>query len=282
MAGNKASTKPLTNTDTGLLLFPDLPVYRAPSRRGGETWVAFPVPARRREGTAPASMAGAIAPATAPRWHQDQPGAKAPGQRPTRPWRALLARRVGRWPAVFPDLPVYRAPCRAGRETRVAFPGPARRDERTFTASMAGAIAPATAPRWHLDRPGAKAPGQRPTRPRRALLARRVGRWPFVVLGPTDLQGTAPRGRGNAGRVSCSRPEGCSPGWPVSLAGAIAPATAPRCPLARRGPKPPASARPATGGRFAPAGSGAGLSGCLNLPVYRAPCRTGGETPCVS
>ena len=26
-----------------------------------------------------------------------RPGAKAPGQRPTRPWRAFLARRVGRW-----------------------------------------------------------------------------------------------------------------------------------------------------------------------------------------
>ncbi len=78
MAGNKASTKPLTNTDTGLLLFPDLPVYRAPSRRGGETWVAFPVPARRREGTAPASMAGAIAPATALRWDQASRGPKPP------------------------------------------------------------------------------------------------------------------------------------------------------------------------------------------------------------
>jgi len=46
--------------------------------------------------------------------------------------------------------------------------------------------------------------------------------------------------------------------------------------LARRGPKPPASARPATGGRFAPAGPGAGLSWCLNLPVYRASSREGG------
>jgi len=43
-----------------------------------------------------------------------QPGAKAPGQRPTRPRRALLARRVGHWPAFLPDLPVYRGPFRAG------------------------------------------------------------------------------------------------------------------------------------------------------------------------
>jgi len=45
-----------------------------------------------------------------------------------------------------------------------------------------------------------------------------------------------------------------------------------------RGPKPPASARPATGGRFSPAGSGAGLLWCLDLPVYKAPSRAGGET----
>jgi hypothetical protein len=43
------------------------------------------------------------------------------------------------------------------------------------------------------------------------------------------------------------------------MAGAIAPATVPRRSLASRGPKPPASARPAHGGRFAPAGSGAGF-----------------------
>jgi hypothetical protein len=64
------------------------------------------------------------------------------------------------------------------------------------------AIAPATALRWDQDQPGATAPGQRPTRPWRALPARRVGRWPFVVPRPAGLQGTAPRGRGNAGRVS--------------------------------------------------------------------------------
>jgi len=43
------------------------------------------------------------------------------------------------------------------------------------------------------------------------------------------------------------------------LAGTIASATAPGWSWASRGPKPPASARPAPGGRFAPAGSGAGL-----------------------
>jgi len=45
----------------------------------------------------------------------------------------------------------------------------------------------------------------------------------------------------------------------AAMAGAIAPATAPHWSLTSRGPKPPASARPAPGGRFPPAGSGAGL-----------------------
>jgi len=42
------------------------------------------------------------------------------------------------------------------------------------------------------------------------------------------------------------------------------------------GPKPPASARPAHGGRFAPAGPGAGFSLVSDLPVYRGPSRRGG------
>ncbi len=91
-----------------------------------------------------------------------QPGATAPGQRPTRPRRALLARRVRRWPVLVPDLPVYRAPCRAGGETRVAFPVPARTDECTVTAAMAGAIAPATVLRRDHDRPGAQSPRPAP------------------------------------------------------------------------------------------------------------------------
>ena len=37
MAGNKANTKRLTNTDTGLPLRLDLPICGEPSRTGGET-----------------------------------------------------------------------------------------------------------------------------------------------------------------------------------------------------------------------------------------------------
>jgi hypothetical protein len=48
------------------------------------------------------------------------------------------------------------------------------------------------------------------------------------------------------------------------------------------GSKPPASARPAPGGRFPPAGSGAGLPVCLDPPIYGEPLRTGGGNACVS
>jgi len=88
---------------------------------------------------------------------------------------------------------------------------PARTDYSTFTAAMAGAIAPATAPRRDQDQPGAKAPGQRPPRPWRALRTRRVGRWPFVVPGPTGLQGTVPRGRGKRGSRFLIPPPGAIP-----------------------------------------------------------------------
>ena len=252
-------------------------------------------------------MAGAIAPAPALRRPLDSRGPKppasarpAPGQRPTRPRRALRSRRVGRWPLSLPDLPVHRAPSRAGGETRVAFPAPpvdgpeglatirlpplpwqrpSPLPQRYAVSTPAGGQSPRPAPdpptagasplpgralacrcsrtcrstghrraragetrvafpgsarsgvpahfgmpglsdRGHrpchsaaliLGPPGAKAPGQRPTRPRRALRTRRVGRWPFVVPEPAGLLGTVPRGRGNAGRVSGSRPMGQSP-----------------------------------------------------------------------
>jgi len=305
--------------------------------RAGETRVAFPDPARTDESTVTAAMAGAIAPAIAPRRDQDQPGAKAPGQRPPRHRRALRPRRVGRWPFVVPGLvgllgtvprgrgnalrflfppgevkalsplqwqgpsPLpqrHAAPCPAGgqsprpapapplagalhppgralasvarvapvlcgsvprgRGKRGAFPDPAHIDESTVTASMAGAIAPATALRWHQDQPRATAPGQRPPRPRRALCTRRVGRWPFVVPGLVGLLGTVPRGRGNALRFL----------FPPALTKALpppqwqGPSPRPRRYAGirtSRGPQPPASARPAPGGRFAPAVSGAGL-----------------------
>jgi len=78
-------------------------------------------------------------------------------------------------------------------------------------------------------------------------------------------------GGGNAGRVSFSRPniwrKRCHlpPGYPAKALSPLhwqGPSPLPqRCAGIRtgRGPQPPASARPAPGGRFAPAGPGAGL-----------------------
>jgi len=98
------------------------------------------------------------------------------------------------------DRPVCKAPSRAGGGNAVRF---------LFPPALTTAPSP---PRWQGPSPlpqhcagirtgrGPKAPGQRPPRPRRALLARRVGRWPAVVPGPAGLQGTVPRGRGNAMR----------------------------------------------------------------------------------
>jgi hypothetical protein len=141
--------------------------------------------------------------------------------------------------------------------------------------AMAKAIAFATAQRCHPVQPGAKAPGQRPPRHRRALLARRVGRWPALY----EVRRSLPHRSAGAGEtqcVSCPRPE---------RGRKVAPCLAPRrhgkghrlchaatSPPASRGPKPPASARPAHGGRFSPAGTGAGLC-CART------CRSTGHCP---
>ena len=112
--------------------------------------------------------------------------------------------------------PKGRRPARAG-ETQC---GSCSRPEwgRNRVASMVGAIAPAAALRWDQDRPGAKAPGQRPTRPRPAPDPPTAGAShpPGRALasaspGPAGLPGTiARRGGGNAGRLSLSRPDGQS------------------------------------------------------------------------
>jgi hypothetical protein len=133
----------------------------------------------------------------------------------------------GRWPFVVPGPTDLQGTVPRGREKRAAFPGPARRGESTVTASLAGAIAPATTLRRDQDRPGAKAPGQRPTRPRRALRPRRVGRWPSVVPGPAGLRGTVAQGRGKR-RAFPSPAHTDESTVTASVAGAIAPATAPR------------------------------------------------------
>ena len=134
---------------------------------------------------------------------------------------------------------------------------------------------PGPVPRVPQARRGSK-PLARPAPPLGALRTRRVGRWPFVMPEPAGLQGTVPRGRGKRTafpvparrgvlRDALSLWQGPSP-LPKRRAGI----------RTSRGPQPPASARPAPGGRFAPAGSGAGLLLFPDLPVCGAPSRRGG------
>jgi hypothetical protein len=139
-------------------------------------------------------------------------GPKAPGQRPTRPRRALRPRRVGRWPLSLLDLRVYKAPFRAGggNAGRVSCSRPDGRS-RGCPESLAGAIAPATAPRRDQDQPGAQAPGQRPPSPRRALCAHRGRALASVLPGPAGLQGTVARGRGKHGSRFLFPPKGAIP-----------------------------------------------------------------------
>ncbi len=179
---------------------------RARAGKRGSRFLIPPGVAFLRTSGCPVSLAGAIAPATAPRWDQDQPGATAPGQRPTRPRRALPARRVGRWPSVVPEPAGLQGTVPRGRGKRGSrFPippglakalsplpwqGPSPLPQRCADPCPAGGQSPRPAP----DPPTAGA--SRP--PGRALAC--------VVPGPAGLQGTVPHGRGNAGRVSCSRP----------------------------------------------------------------------------
>jgi len=144
-------------------------------------------------------------------------GVSAPGQNPAyRPSAHFLSAGKGALAAarLLPGVRAAPAPLRRGP------PGAFCREETALAGcrSRAGRMGGLTAKRdtllpWRfappggghrpchstvliLAQPGAKAPGQRP--PGRALAS--------VHPGPAGLQGTVPRGRGNAGRVSWSRP----------------------------------------------------------------------------
>ncbi len=142
-------------------------------------------------------------------------------------------------------------------------------DRKLFRTRASRGLAGAIAPAWRCAcclTTGAKAPGQAPDPPPAGagLLSTAAG-----------LRATVPNGRGYALRLLL----------PPALAKALSPlqwqGPSPlpqRCAgnWTSRGPKPPASARPAPGGRFSPAGSGAGLPLFPDLPVYRAPSHKGG------
>jgi len=144
------------------------------------------------------SLAGAIAPAKSLHWHQDQPGAKAPGQRPPRPWRALLARRVGRWPLSLPDRPVCRTPSRAGGGNAMRFLVPPEQAKRPSTRQWQG-----PSPLPHHNAASCPAGGQSP-RPAPAPPPAGASPPPGRALacvppGPAGLRGTVPRGQGKRG-----------------------------------------------------------------------------------
>ncbi len=298
-------------------------------------------------------MAGAIAPATAPRCPLSSRGPKppasarpAPGGRfaPTGPGAGLrcsrTCRSTGHRPAragkraAFPDPPGlaqalsplqwqgpsprpqrHAAPCPAGGQSPRPAPAPppagaSHPPGRALAAVGAGCTGPGggvtrgrgkRGSRFLIPSEGAKAlsplqwqgPSPLPQRyivirtsrgPQPPASARPAPGGRFAPAGsgaglswcpdPPVCRAPSRTGGGNAGRVSCSRPDGRSRGCPVSLAGAVAPATAPRRSLARRGPKPPASTRPAPGGRWP-------LSVRV-APVLVAASRAGGRKQCVS
>jgi hypothetical protein len=109
-------------------------VFAAPSRAGGGNAVRFLVPAQRgggrwchasprRHGKGHRLCHAATSPPASR-------GPKAPGQRPPRHRRALLARRVGRWPAVRGMRRSF-TPFRRGGGNAMRFLGPARRGGET-------------------------------------------------------------------------------------------------------------------------------------------------------
>jgi len=100
--------------------------------------------------------------------------------------------------------------------------------------------------------------------------------------GPAGLWGTGPSGRGKRGSRFLVPPEQAKASSPPLWQG---PSPLPQRYAGirtGRGPKPPASARPAPGGRFSPAGSGAGLCPSRTCRSTRHRSARAGETRCVS
>ena len=140
-----------------------------------------------------------MTPATALRCPAGGRGPKPPAGASRPPGRALAS--------ASPGPTGLRGTVPPGRGKRVAFPFPVRTDESPDTAAMAGAIAPATVLRRDQDRPGAQSPRPAPALPP-AGASPPTG--PGAGLCPSRIcrsTGHRPaRAGGNAGRVSCSRP----------------------------------------------------------------------------
>ncbi len=194
----------------------------------------------------------------------DQQGATAPGQRPPRPRRALATVVPG--PA-GPQGTVAQG--RGKRGSRFLLP-----PDQAKALSPLPWRGPTPLPQHHAD--PWPAGGQSP-RPAPAPLPAGASPPPGRALasvfpGPAGLQGTVPRGRGKRGSRFLIPPGG---GKVLPMPKWQGPSPLPRCHAGvrtSRGPKPPASARPAPGGRFSPAGPGAGL-------CWFRTCRSAGDRP---
>jgi len=203
-------------------------------------------------------------------------GGQSPGQRPPRHRRTLRPRRARRWPAVGPGPAGLLGTVPHGRGKRgsrflvppeevkalspLPWQGPSPLPLRQAGPCPAGGQSPRPAPAPPLA--GASRP------PGRALAS--------TGPGPAGLQGTVARGRGKRGSRFLIPPALTTA--PSSLLwqrpSPLPQSNADPCPAG--GPKPPASARPALGGRFAPAGSGAGLCCAVGTgPVWKRSAQAG-------
>jgi len=143
-------------------------------------------------------LAGTIAPATALRCALPSRGPEPLGQRPPRLWRALCTRRVGRWPLCRPDLPIYRAPSRAGGETRcVSCSRPERR--RHHHRLNGRGHRPCHSATLPLVPPGAQSPRPAPDPPPAGASPPPGRALASVCPGPAGLRGTIARRRGKRG-----------------------------------------------------------------------------------
>ncbi len=170
--------------------------------RAGETRVAFPDPARTDESAAPAAMAEAIAPATAPCCPRASRGLKPPASARPAPGGRFAPAGSGAG-LCLPEPAGLQGTVPLGRgEMRVAFPVPARDGLKHLHRCNGRGHRPCHSAMLPPGQPGAKAPGQRPPRHRRALCTRRVGRWPLPVPDLPVYRAPSRTGGGNAGRVS--------------------------------------------------------------------------------
>jgi len=162
-----------------------------------------------------------------------EPGAKAPGQRPSRPWRALRTRRAGRWPAVVRVAPVLVGLPRAGGGNAVRFRFPPPTGSGGSPLHWQG---PSPLPQRHADPwpAGGQSPRPAPVPPM-AGASHPPGRaLASVGAGGTGPGGNVPRGRGKRGAFPVpARPKTLFP--PGSVLGHFGePVLARRCRFRRR------------------------------------------------